>query len=503
MLNIKVGKNGWLGDILVSLSIANLALMLVFNRLLYVSESNLFFLPIHTWHYYLSSIILLILLSAIFLSILRILRITRQRAWEIILLILTSIYLLISVRAFIIIYAAEPWALLLVFLKNILVVNLIFFGSLLFAFLIRKQFVSIVYIVLFIFFPFAFLNIAYVSADLAKTLVNPPPTYQRFLTENKTPAIPKTIYLLFDELDYRFFFEEMRDRVEGVELKTFEYMKGTSLFFTNVPNAVDDTLIAIPLITTAHKPTNRASTKNDMNIGSGLWSESDHIFKMFKNAGQRTSVMGYYHPLCRIFDKFTDHCRLFPREKKPTLRKVMTNQFLLLLPRFYLRSFLEEHQELEKETFEVLRSDNIDFMFIHARIPHAPTIYNAKLKNYILPPVLENIRIYERRITPSMYDNVQLVDLFLEKIIRILKEEGIWDASTLIIGTDHRWRKPHDGKLLKNIPLLIKLPMQTTGHQYHKKINLTKVKPILEQIAIKRNNTVEGLSAWLDANNDE
>ena len=96
-----------------------------------------------------------------------------------------------------------------------------------------------------------------------------------------------------------------------------------------------------------------------------------------------------------------------------------------------------------------------------------------------------------------------LLICFWKRVIRVLKEEGIWDTSTLIIGTDHRLRLPDDGKLFDNVPFLIKLPMQTKGHQYHKKIDLTKVKPILEQIVIKRNNTVEGLSAWLDANNDE
>ena len=350
--------------------------------------------------------------------------------------------------------------------------------------------------------------------NLVETWVNPPTTHQKSLTENKAMAIPKTIYLLFDELDYRVFLEETKNKVEGVELKNFEHLKETTLFFTDMRHTANNTNEAIPLITTGYKTTAiTTASKNDLNIDSiGLWSESNHIFRIFKNATQRISIIGDYHPYCRIFHEFTDHCGY--RHKKQTLGGILTIMLIETLPSSLIpikkrASHIQNHQKIEQETLNALRSDNLDFIFVHhPYLPHFPIIYDAKSQQYnyslyssVAERIIHRIRGDETKLDYA--DNLQLTDVFVEKVLRVLKEEDIWDTSTLVIGTDHRWRLPDDGKLFDNVPFLIKLPMQTTGHQYHKKIDLTKVKPILEQIAIKRNNTVEGLSAWLDANNDE
>ena len=99
MLNIKVGKNGWIGDILVSLSIANLMLLESFNYLIYSPASELYYLPLHTWHHYLSSIILLVLLLFIIFLPIRLLRANLHLVWKILSFALIIFILFVTAKS--------------------------------------------------------------------------------------------------------------------------------------------------------------------------------------------------------------------------------------------------------------------------------------------------------------------------------------------------------------------------------------------------------------------
>ncbi len=496
-LKVKTGKTGWLGDILVSLSLANLILAKTWLELIY-SEPD-YFLPTVTWHNWLSAAVLLFLFAILFILTLRLFRATDKFLWRLIILLPFGGSLLIIFDEIRVIHNKFPVAEILSwatdhYLWTILIISAIFF----LLFLFRKYLISMVYIFLLIFSPFALLNLFYIAINTPPLLINPPYLHQKTHLENSITTAPKTIYIIFDELDYRIFIKGYAEKMESINLKNFEHIKQNALFFKNVKNMWDFTAQAIPSITIGKNVEIRpfASPFPDIeltypNKKKALWSESDTIFNKLKNNNQNIAIIGWYHRYCEIFNHVTSYC--LSSEKPNSLTEHLKKLMRSIIPYYRAINTIYRHQRIEKSTLAALSSSAIDFIYIHDSIPHPPSIWDAELMKYYMNILL---KISDDRIKLYL-NNVQLVDDFLGRIMNHMKEKGIWDTSTIIIGSDHRWRKPPD-KRLENIPLLIKFPLQKTAYAYDRQVLPTEIKAMIEQIAVHKVHDPMAFMQWLD-----
>ena len=499
-IKIKTGKTGWLGDILVSLSVANLMLFNSWVKLIY---SDSYFLPTFRWYDYLSATVLLFLFATLFLLILRIFRTDKKTIWQLMLLMPFGVAFFIMVDAIRLSYfdftvvfdnifsqiiKYYPWV--------ILIVTIIVF----LLFLSRKKLIPAVYILLLIFSPFAFLNLFYIAVNTTSSLINYSSRFEKISLANDAITTPKIIYIIFDELDYEVFFKDKVDKIKNIDLKNLEYIKQNTLFFNNVKNMWDSTTRAIPAITTGEDITIRELTYPfpdiELTFADGektLWSKSDTIFSTMKSFDRNLAIIGFHHHYCEIFSHIATYC--IAADTLNSFSESLKIQMVAMFPYYRRLQFIHLHQKIEKSTLDALSSNIIDFIYIHDSIPHVPAIWDAESSQYSLyNPVVK----YERDHMKNYFYNVQLVDDFLGRIIRRMKEKEIWESSTIIIGSDHRWRKPYGRKPLENIPLLIKFPKQKTGYQYDKKILPTQIKAMIEQIAINKIHDPVAFMQWLD-----
>ena len=501
-LKVKTGKTGWLGDILVSLSLANLMLVTIWIRLIY---SNSYFVPTVTWYNWLSVVILLLLFAFVLILALRLLRATNTARWQLVFLVLLGVSLLIALDGIRVISDVDisivfdgireiyyqdpvyyPWTGLII----IVILAIILF--------IRNQIIPIVYVLLLILSPFTFVNLFHTAVNMTPLLINHSDNHEKTYIRNNIAATPKTVYIIFDELDYRIFIKQYVENQKYINLKNFNYIRENGLFFTNVKNMWDATVQAIPSITTGDnvkvQPLTLPSPDIELTFPTGnkrLWSASDTLFRSIKNNGQDIGIIGWHHRYCEIFSDITSYCA--DQEIRRNFTETLKITTLRIIPYYRSIEYQINHKITEKNTFNVLGNNFIDFIYIHDSIPHFPGIWDAKLKKYsmnILSKITANCsKLY--------FHNVQLADDFLGRIIDRMKEKGIWDGSTLIIGSDHRWRQPPD-KPLENIPLLIKFPLQKTGYQYDKEVLPTQIKAMIEQIAVHKVHDPVAFMAWLN-----
>ena len=202
-------KAGWLKDVIVSVSVANLALLEVWHQLIYRSVNNANFLPNYTWHSYFAAIILLLILSVVFLFALRIWRFADGTLVRFIAASVLVAYISVILNAIRITFSGFPIDLAFRILGNPLnlaMMLFVFIIAAVAAWLFRRKLAASIYIGFMIFFPFALLNVVYSAWDGAHLALGD--SEKPYNSSVNYPSKGKTMLIIFDELDYRMSFEK-------------------------------------------------------------------------------------------------------------------------------------------------------------------------------------------------------------------------------------------------------------------------------------------------------
>ena len=104
----------------------------------------------------------------------------------------------------------------------------------------------------------------------------------------------------------------------------------------------------------------------------------------------------------------------------------------------------------------------LDFVFIHLPIPHAPYIFDRS-SGRVQPC---------RASKPEHYlDNLALADLSLDRLTRAI--EGCNRNSTVLVTSDHWWRHAagYDGTIDRRVPVAIHFRGQEEGLRYSERLN--------------------------------
>jgi hypothetical protein len=347
----------------------------------------------------------------------------------------------------------------------------------------------------------------------------------------------KVVWIIFDEFDYRVPFE-----LKPIELPEFERLKNQSLSATQAKSPAWATVESLPSLLTGKK-VNKSEPLGKkeliLNFSDGTtsnFSETRNIFFDVKEMNGNIAVLGWYHPYCRLFGNILSVCKwegvkfsknlslpetmlanvddlvsqmpvifsLIP--SKPSNRFTKESHFIFKESEFDPAELSAVHNQRLAELKKIAADPNIDLVFFHLPIPHAPVQYNRFTKEF----------------TPERQDyinNIALCDIVLGEIRKSMEEANEWDNSTVIISSDHQWRinswkeqstsarlalSDGDRQLTKGIedpriPFFVKLKNQNESLVYEKPLNTVMTRDLILSIMKGEISSPEELKNRLDA----
>lgn len=262
----------------------------------------------------------------------------------------------------------------------------------------------------------------------------------------------RVLLLIFDEMSQDVVFE---NRPSGLELPEFDRFRSEALYADNAYPPGCETDLSLPSYITGRTVSEFKPVKpdemmiktegEDQPVG---WSSIPNLFSKVYEMGFNTSVIGWYHPYGRLFGDSLASCTWHPYEpyRQMDLSESLAVQaenlvdiipygrYLRLSNHIYASDLLiqkERHEtylKILEETKEALNNTDIDFIISHWPVPHPPGLYDRDINDF-------------RYYGGSYLDNLALADRTLEELRHTMEASGTWDNTSIIITSDHWWRK--------------------------------------------------------------
>ena len=139
---------------------------------------------------------------------------------------------------------------------------------------------------------------------------------------------------------------------------------------------------------------------------------------------------------------------------------------------------------------EMISRFDVDLIYLHIMLPHKPIIFNRQTG----------------RMTPfnyspwGYYDNLALTDKCLGEIRRTLENAGLWESTTVLVTSDHPWRKAkkYTGKVDSRVPLLLKATHQQEAIVYEREFPPMRIKDLVLRILDGHLVDLNTITTWLE-----
>lgn len=283
------------------------------------------------------------------------------------------------------------------------------------------------------------------------------PTAARTATPTLAPP-PRVVWVIFDELDYRVAFSH---RPGTLRLPEFDRLRGEGLFAEEAYPPSGSTLQSIPALVSGKLVADATQTRPD-DLALRFHEEADfvgwrsrpNIFSTLKRAGMSSAVVGYYHPYCRMFaselvrcawweDSFTAEGIVRRTRVGYNMDRAARTSFLSLpllhrlLPRAaeeeqinltLLAAAARDYEEIMEEARRIVTDPTVRLAYVHLPLPHPPGFYDRSRGRIDLSH------------KASYLDSVALADRAVGDLRRAMEQAGLWDASNVIVTSDHWWR---------------------------------------------------------------
>jgi hypothetical protein len=263
---------------------------------------------------------------------------------------------------------------------------------------------------------------------------------------------PLLVWVIFDELSYDQLFEH---RARDVHFSAFDDLRNIGTVFTDVQPVGIKTVKIIPSLLSGHPVDDFKFTFDNKFLvhytGVHGWHPldgDDTVFGDARQNGWRTAAVGWYNPYCTIYGDAIDTCywtnwdkidgpmaqrKTFERNVLAPLEEIVrdvrsSNTADRANCSYEVHERLITHLDLEKHAFQLLQTDQADFVYLHFSIPHSPNVWSRIDDNYT--PTCDS----------SYIDNLVLVDKELGNILKTLKASPRWSQTSLIVEGDHSWR---------------------------------------------------------------
>jgi hypothetical protein len=263
---------------------------------------------------------------------------------------------------------------------------------------------------------------------------------------------PLLVWIVFDELSYDQVFEH---RARDLNLPNFDALRSESTVFTDTQPAGYHTVKIIPSLLTGkivdgirYNFHNRLWVHHESEKGWIPLDGAQTVFGDAEKAGWRTAAVGWYNPYCAIYSDSIQNCYWTNHDMFDGLMAqnapFWTNVYTPLqqvvrelksparadrdLCTFDVRHRFQTEMDLQQHAFQILHTDQADFVFLHLAIPHSPNIWSRINGDYT------------QYCDSSYIDNLALVDRVLGELVATLKASPRWKDTTLIVEGDHGWR---------------------------------------------------------------
>jgi hypothetical protein len=315
-------------------------------------------------------------------------------------------------------------------------------------------------------------------------------------------SLPRVVWIIFDELDYRLSFE---DRPSNVPMNAFDRLRAESLFAESAVSPASDTVPSVPSLLIGKivadlSPPSLGTKVLDSASPSGVQT----IFKSVHSMGGNAAVVGWYIPYCRLVSRDVTTCSAHDMENElnetgPTFQQSLSLQLQSLFAYGY-RSLLgqspravhriEMLNQIHQDSVRAVADPSLNLVFLHLPVPHAPYLYDRF--SYTFP---------KRVGFGSYFDNLALADVYLGNFREAMTDAGLWDKTTVIVSSDHPDRKSStvDGKDDPRVPFLLKMAGTTKGTTYEAPLPTILTKPLIEAILSGAVVTSDDATEWLTA----
>jgi len=351
-----------------------------------------------------------------------------------------------------------------------------------------------------------------------------PQSVENVIAPNEgSPLSKKIVWIIFDELDYSAFTTA---RLNNIELPDFDRLINQSLVAQNALPPHYFTLKSIPALLTG-KPlrTLRIAAPNDLTLFPLDNSEpfslrrSDNVFSQLKNAGGKSAIVGWYHPYPRIFQDTasyvywrtvkTPHCNNFFSFATCNLnifiRSLLSVPFLVrLFPSLWTAEVVSVYEDrdaqIERNRFltdkanELIANPNLNLLFFHFSIPHAPNIARVDLDG-----------------RETYFNSLEVANDTIKRLRETLEKNNQWDQTVVIVSSDHWWRfkEAEDFDYLPDerkeaalsdhrVPFIIKFANQKKRIDYQQFFNTIVTKELILNMFNEKIKTPEDFQTWLD-----
>lgn len=267
-----------------------------------------------------------------------------------------------------------------------------------------------------------------------------------FATTVPKQAVPhrRIVWLLFDEMSQDQLVDHRWPRLS---MPNFDKLRRESVTYSKVtPDGYYTEEVLPSLLLGQPVAAIRSSVAGDLllrHAPGAAWQAFDGDSTLFADAKKlhrTTGLVGSYNPYCRLLPQQLDVCwtELSPFNdhlsgQKSTLENVVapmdaTWRRTFHLPVEHTPTDAEKFHALVDAALELIRKEDIDFVFVHLPIPHPPGTYDRKTGRIVA--------------AGSYLDNMALSDETLGVLQAALAQTASAPMTTLIVSSDHSWRVP-------------------------------------------------------------
>ena len=308
---------------------------------------------------------------------------------------------------------------------------------------------------------------------------------------------PKVRWLIFDEMDYRLVFD---DRPKGIKLPELDRLQKEAIFSSAAYPPNDYTIEAVPSLLSGARKSVITIKSEDLVLRNLIthtdekWADISNIFRDVKDLGSTNALVGWYHNYCPVFKTDLDYCRRLPAGRFGYDESFFGSVLVILERAFILdkrleRAFIFNLEVITRRSLDRTISNNYGLSFFHFSVPHSPWIFD-QIKGKTSPYILRSPEQY--------FGNMLLVDKIIGEFRRTLEANGEWNKSTLIISSDHSWRKSaeYDSKRDFRVPFIIKMA-DGKARVINKPIGTIVTKNFILEVMKKKISTTDEAVSWL------
>lgn len=478
---------------LISISLANLNICQVWREILFTTDSDEYYTSSVNLYDYIAAIITLSALSFVIYFILRlIIRFDVRYRFTVLvgvlaLLMINPLNFLRTELKLTIDLVPDFWIGYLA-VAGVITIFALFIMPVSF----RRFIANGICVVMLGFAPVAFLNFAYASwkamdvganAELTRHSAPPPPVRANKRSAGaRHMARQRVVWINFSGLDSEVLFAK---RPSSHRFPAFDRLAAQSLVFNNAVPPGGHMIKSTPALWLGEKIAHSKPLGHDLlqvrtqgNPTPQSVGRLPHIFETAMNAGAKTAISGFYHPYCRLFAGFYEHCEniTFARMRLRPSRSMtdaLISQWRTLSPFWRRIVYAEAFQQSRDTAVRIANDPKYDFVAIHFPLPHMPAIFDSQTRT-----------IKPTGIGLTYFDNIAASDQALQAIMDAMKASGEWDRTAFLVTSSYGWegmrrgRKPEPGAST----MIVKFPHQLAPAAFDGRISATRIKQTISEI---------------------